>query len=150
MSIREILKILLTPDGKNSSVILSEKLGIPLTTIQRRRKRLEKQFLQTYRVLNLENLGWRRVDLLLATRNGKTKSVAKELLSYEQVTYAGRSIGQYTIDLRVEVIVKDNAELLDLLEKINAMDGVQDIIWSEIVEVMGQKRSIPSYIIDQL
>jgi len=147
---RELLKVLLNPNGRSSSVLLSKKLGIPKTTIQRRRKRLEKEFLQFSYSLNLEKFGWRRVDLLIATRYGKTSCVAKQLLSNEEVTYVGKSIGEHTIDLRAEIIIKDNAQLLDVLEKVKAMDGVNDTIWSEIVEVVGRKRSIPSKIIDQL
>ena len=147
---RELLKELLNPNGRSSSLILSKKLGIPKTTIQRRRKRLEKEYLQLSYSLNLEKFGWRRVDLLIATRYGKTSSVAKQLLSNEEVTYVGKSIGEHTIDLRAEIIIKDNAQLLDVLEKVKAMDGVNDTIWSEIVEVVGKKRSIPSKIIDQL
>jgi hypothetical protein len=66
------------------------------------------------------------------------------------VVYVGKSIGEHTIDLRVEIIVRDNSELLDILEKVKAMDGVNDVIWSEIVQVVGRKRSIPSRIIDML
>jgi hypothetical protein len=51
--------------------------------------------------------------------------------------------------LRVETIVKDNAILLDLLEKVKGMDGVNDVVWSEIVKIVGQKKSIPSAIIDK-
>jgi Lrp/AsnC family transcriptional regulator for asnA, asnC and gidA len=147
---RELLKALLNPNGRSSSMLLSKKLGIPKTTIQRRRKRLEKEFLQLSYSLNLEKFGWHRVDLLIATRYGKTSSVAKQLLSNEEVTYVGKSIGEHTIDLRAEIIIKDNSQLLDILEKVKAMDGVNDTIWSEIVEVVGRKRSIPSKIIDQL
>ena len=72
---REILKGILSPDGKHSSsTLLSKKLGIPQTTIQRRRTRLEKEFLESSYSLNLEKFGWRRVDLLIYTRNGKTDS----------------------------------------------------------------------------
>jgi DNA-binding Lrp family transcriptional regulator len=147
---RELLKVILNPNGRSSSMLLSKKLGIPKTTIQRRRKRLEKEFLHLSYSLNLEKFGWRRVDLLIATRFGKTNSVAKQLLSNEEVTYVGKSIGEHTIDLRAEIIIKDNSQLLDVLEKVKAMDGVNDTIWSEIVEVVGRKRSIPSKIIDQL
>ena len=66
------------------------------------------------------------------------------------MVYVGKSIGEHTIDLRVEIIVRDNAELLDILEKVKAMDGVSDVVWSEIVQVVGTKRSIPSRIIDML
>ena len=147
---REILKAILSPNGKYSSTYLSKKLGIPQTTIQRRRSRLEKEFLELSYSFNLEKFGWRRVDLLIYTRNGKTDSVAKQLLENEEVTYVGKSVGEHTIDLRVEIIVKDNAELLDILEKVKAMEGVQDTVWSEIVQVVGKKRSVPSRIIDSL
>lgn len=40
--------------------------------------------------------------------------------------------------------------LRDLLELIKAMDGVNDVVWSEIVSVIGRKKSIPSSIIDKL
>jgi DNA-binding Lrp family transcriptional regulator len=148
---RGILKVLLdTNDGKHSSMLLSRKLRVPLTTILRRRKRMEKDFLELSYSLNLKNFGWRRVDLLISTRNGKTDSVAKQLLSEDEVVYVGKSIGEHTIDLRAEIIVKDNAQLLDVLEKVKAMDGVNDTIWSEVIEVVGRKRSIPSRIIDRL
>jgi DNA-binding Lrp family transcriptional regulator len=148
---REILKAILSPNGKRSSAtFLSKNLGVPQTTIQRRRSRLEKEFLELSYSLNLEKFGWRRVDLLIYTRNGKTDSVAKQLLENEEVTYVGKSIGEHTIDLRVEIIVKDNAELLGILEKVKAMNGVQDTVWSEIVEVVGKKRSVPSRVIDSL
>ena len=71
-------------------------------------------------------------------------------MEIDEVTYMGKSIGEHTIDLRVETIVKDNVILLDLLENIKGMDGVNDVVWSEIVNVVGKKRSIPSSIIDQL
>lgn len=149
---KEILKVLLSPgDGiKHSSLLLAKKLGIPITTIQRRKKRLEEEFLTSSYTLNVERFGWRRVDLLIYTRNGKTDPVANKLLENEEVVYVGKSIGEHTIDLRVEIIVRDNAELLDILEKVKAMDGVNDVVWSEIVQVVGTKRSIPSRIIDML
>ena len=91
---KEILKVLLSPDNgiKRSSLLLAEKLRIPLTTIQRRKKRLEKDFLTSSYTLNLEKFGWRRVDLLIYTRNGKTDSVAYRLLENEEVVYVGKSI----------------------------------------------------------
>ena len=43
----------------------------------------------------------------------------------------------------VETIVKDNVILLDLLEKIKGMDGVNDVVWSEIVKLVGRKNLFP-------
>jgi len=62
----------------------------------------------------------------------------------------GKSIGQHTIDLRVETILEDNAEILRMMELLKATKGIKDVIWTEIVEVVGRKMSIPSQIVDRL
>jgi DNA-binding Lrp family transcriptional regulator len=148
---RKLLKILLLPNGDlKSSKSLSSKLGIPITTVRRRRKRLEGKFLKLHYVLDIEKFGWKRVDFFISIRNGMVNAVANKLLDSDEVTYVGKSIGEHTIDLRVETIVRDNASILDILEKIKAMDGVQDVVWSEIVSVVGKKISIPSSIIDKI
>lgn len=147
---KKILKVLLQPDGKNSSVNLERKLGIPRSTIQRRRRYLEREYLEFRYVLKLSSLGFRRVDLFIYTGGGGTGSVAKELMKRDEVVYVGSSVGEHTIDLRAEIIIRDNSELLDVLERVKAMPGVRDVVWSEIVQVLGRKLSIPSSIIDKL
>jgi DNA-binding Lrp family transcriptional regulator len=147
---KKILKILLEPSGKLSSVDLEKKLGIPRSTLQRRRRYLEQEFLEFRYVLKLERTGFRRVDLFIYTGGGTTDSIAKELLKRDEVVYVASSIGEHTIDLRAEIIVEDNSELLDILELVKGMPNVRDVIWSEIVEVLGRKQSVPSTIIDRL
>ena len=82
------------------------QLGIPATTVQRRRRMLEEEFLTVTYSIDLEKFGWRKVDFLLATERGKTTQVAGHLLKRDEVVYVGRSIGQQTIDLKVETVVK--------------------------------------------
>lgn len=148
---RNLLKILLQPNGDlKSTKSLSDKLRIPITTVRRRRKRLERSFLKLHYILDIEKFGWRRVDFFIAIKNGMVNAVANKLLDSDEVTYVGKSIGEHTIDLRVETIVKDNASVLDILEKIKAMEGVNDVVWSEIVSVVGKKISIPSSILDKI
>ena len=148
---RKLLKILLSPNGDlKSSKSLSAKLGIPITTVRRRRKRLESKFLKMHYILDIEKFGWKRVDFFISIRNGMVNAVANKLLTSDEVTYVAKSIGEHTIDLRVEAIVKDNGSILDLLEKIKAMEGVKDVVWSEIVNIVGRKISIPSSIIDRI
>lgn len=147
---KKMLKILLTPSARISSHMLATKLGIPRTTIQRRRNYLEKHFLEFTYSLKLSELGYRRVDLLIYTGGGDTIKIGNKLLEREEVVYVGRSIGEHTIDLRAEVIIKDNSQLLDLLEEVKAMPSVKDVIWSEIVKIVGKKRSVPSTILDTI
>jgi DNA-binding Lrp family transcriptional regulator len=147
---KNILKILLEPKGNVPSSELAQRLGIPRTTIERRRGFLEENYLSLAYSFDLRNLGYRRVDLLIYTGRGATQAIARELLKRDDVVSVGRSIGEHTIDLRAEVIIKDNSELLGLLEVVKAMNSVRDVIWSEVVDVMGAKRSVPSAIIDKL
>jgi DNA-binding Lrp family transcriptional regulator len=147
---RKLLKILLVPNGKISSKSIARKLGLPATTVQRHRRRLEKEVLtQTY-TLDLTKFGWHKVDFLIATESGKTGIVSKSLLNRDEVIYVGKSIGQHTIDLRVETILENNAEILRMMELLKATEGIKDVVWTEIVEVVGRKTSIPNQIIDKL
>jgi DNA-binding Lrp family transcriptional regulator len=147
---RQLLKILLAPDGKISSKSIASKLGLPATTVQRHRKRLEKDILTQSYELDVTKFGWHKVDFLIATESGKTGLIGKTLLKSDEVIYVGKSIGQQTIDLRVETILKDNSEILRMMELLKATDGIKDVVWTEIVEVVGRKTSIPSQIIDKL
>jgi hypothetical protein len=53
------------PNGDSkSSKSLSAKLGIPITTVRRRRKRLEDKFLKINYVLDISKFGWKRIDFL--------------------------------------------------------------------------------------
>src|SRR5215467_2231837 len=121
---RKLLKILLVPNGRISSKAIARKLGLPATTIQRRRSRLEEEVLTASYSLDLTKFGWHKVDFLIATENGKTGSIGKALLKREEVIFVGKSIGQHTIDLRVETILEDNGEILEMMELLKAMDGV--------------------------
>jgi DNA-binding Lrp family transcriptional regulator len=122
---KKILKILLNPSDRVSSHALAAKLGLPRTTIQRRRNFLEKHYLEFSYSLKLGELGYRRVDLLIYTGGGDTIRIAEKLLERDEVVYVGQSIGEHTIDLRAE-----------------------DVVWSEIVRIVGKKRSVPSSVID--
>lgn len=147
---RKLLKILLTPNGRISSKEIAKKLGIPATTVQRHRKRLERDFLRISYDIDLKKFGWHRVDFLVATEGGKTMSVGKELIKHEEVIRVGRSIGQQTIDLHVQTILADNGEILRMMEMLKSMPGIKDVIWSEVVEVVGIKTSVPGHVIDKL
>ena len=104
--------MLLSPNGNLNSSSISQELGIPITTIRRRRRRLVSEYLKVYNVLDIEKFGCRRVDFFISIKNKKTSSIANKLLEIDEVTYVGKSIGEHAIDLRVENIVKDNVIVL--------------------------------------
>jgi DNA-binding Lrp family transcriptional regulator len=136
---RKMLRLLLDSEGSIPTHEISEKLGIPLSTIQRRRKRLEADYLIKHYSLDPMKFGFRKIDLLIYTEGGGTVDIGRELLKREEVTSAVRTIGEHTIDLRIEVFVKDNGVLLNLLEDVKAMKGVRDVVWTEVIETIGRK-----------
>ena len=85
-----ILKEILSPNENKTTASISKKLEISMTTIQRRRKRLEKEFLEEDYTLLLNKFGWRRVDFFISTSDGKTDALANDLLSMNQVTAVGK------------------------------------------------------------
>ncbi len=147
---KQILRSLVSSRGRISSVELARKLEIPLTTIQRRRKRLESEFLEVAYSLKLEKLGWRNADLLISTSRGKASNIGKELLTHNSITRVCRSIGEHTIDLHAEIVFKDNTELLNVIERIKSLDGVKDVVWTEPVELLGKNMPVPDKVLEQL
>jgi DNA-binding Lrp family transcriptional regulator len=143
---RKMLRLLLDSRGNIPTHEMSVKLDVPLSTVQRRRKRLEDGYLIKHYSLDPLKFGFRQIDLLIYTEGGETMNIGKELLKREEVTYAARTIGEHTIDLRVEVFVKDSGVLLDLLENVKAMKGVRDVVWTEVIETIGRKNP-PNHIV---
>src|SRR6476659_6958888 len=96
-----ILKEILSPSENKTSGSISKKFNISMTTLQRRRKRLEKEFLEQDYTLLLNKFGWRSIYFFISTSGGKTDALANDLLAMNQVTAVGKSIGDHTIDLRL-------------------------------------------------
>jgi hypothetical protein len=118
--------------------------------VRKRRDLLEKQHLEYGYHMDMKGVGHRRLDFQIATHRGLTVPIAKSLLKMKEIVSVGRSIGRSSINLRSEIIIKDNGQLIDLLDRVRRLDGVKDVVWSEIVHVVGKKGSVPPEIIDAL
>lgn len=135
----KILGELLATNGEISTRKLSENVGISANTARVRRLKLTEEYLRITYALALERYGWRQATILVNTSKGRTKAIGEELLKYEQVVFVGRTIGQFNIDLKVDVLIRSNSELLELLEKVKTVDGVREVIWTEVIDVVGHK-----------
>ena len=96
---RKMLRLLLNSEGHIPTHELSRQLGIPLSTVQRRRKRLEETYLIKTYLLDPMKFGYRWIDLLIYTEGGETMNIGKELLRREEVTSAYRT-RSYALDRR--------------------------------------------------
>ncbi len=147
---RKILKALLERDGTLNTTALAERIGVPRSTVERRRRYLEANILRSYYHLDVTKLGFRRVDFLIETGSGFTRRIAKQLMRLPQVIAVAQTIGEHTIDLIAELIVRDNGEILSLSERVKAMRGVKDVTWTEVIEEERKNKTVPDYIIDEL
>ena len=148
---KKILKTLLSSTGEISSLTLSRELDIPLSTVQRRRKRLEADFLEASYSPKLEKLGWRVAMLFIHTEKGNTIGVGKEILLWKDSTVrVWRAIGAETTDIITEAIFKENKDLMDIIERVKAIKGVTNISWIELVSTLGKNDQCFESIIDKM
>jgi DNA-binding Lrp family transcriptional regulator len=134
---KKILKALLESAGSPSSIQLSRDLDIPITTVQRRRKRLEEEFISESYTLNYEKFAMRHVTFLVSFNAGNTLEFKKEILALQKVIALTRTFGDGA-DLKIEAILGTNQEFIELSEKIKALPGVQKVSWFESIESLGK------------
>ncbi|HYZ50551.1 MAG TPA: Lrp/AsnC family transcriptional regulator, partial [Nitrososphaeraceae archaeon] len=128
----------LVRDPTISSVSLANKLRIPLSTLQRRRARIENSILKRCYSFNFRAFGGRVGDLIINVEKGKSKEVAQFLLKRyrDNVTYCHTRINSEH-NVSAQVVYKDTQELHELLESVKTMDNVVSVQWSETVEMIG-------------
>ncbi|WP_415283105.1 Lrp/AsnC family transcriptional regulator [Candidatus Nitrososphaera sp. FF02] len=134
----KILKELVTNPYASSTDIAS-KFRVPLSTVQRRRARLEDTVLKKEYALDIRRLGWRVADLLIAVDKGNAEETAQKLLqtSKSNVIVASLRIGHPQIDVMAEVFYRDSQELHRLTETVKGMPHVTYVEWAEVVKVVG-------------
>jgi len=137
LNIKIVRALISNPDS--SSTDIAQKYGIPLSTIQRRRAKLEETVLKKAYSLDIAKLGWRTADLLISVEKGKAQETAEKLLESNKVNVIAASlrIGHPQVDIMADVFYKDSVELHSLTEKVKAMPYVTYVEWAEVVKVVG-------------
>src|SRR5918912_763499 len=125
-----------------SSLTLAKRLDIPLSTLQRRKIRIEKAILKKTYTLNYKAFGARVGDLIVNVDKGKSDEVAQSILK----KYKNNVVSCHTrIDLvhsvLAHVIYKNTEDLYYLIENIKAMEYVISLSWSEMVNMIGDNNS---------
>lgn len=144
-----ILARLCSSQGRTSSLLLSRDLGIPLSTIQRKRKRFESILVERYYSLKVDALGWRKANLFVSTTSGMAVTVGKNILEMnDMVTSVSRVLGENSSDLMVEIIFRTNMELASIIDTIKSKEGVKDVIWNENLGIIGKNNACYTKIID--
>src|ERR671932_369186 len=139
-NVRIISELLKNPTVSSSS--LAKKVHIPLSTLQRRRARIEKDILKKTYTFNYKSFGARVGDLIINVDKGRSDGVAQSILKKykNNVTYCHTRI-DLTHSVLAHIIYKDTEELYYLIENVKAMEYVNSLSWSETVKVIGDNDS---------
>jgi Lrp/AsnC family transcriptional regulator, regulator for asnA, asnC and gidA len=112
----------LQANGRESFRAIASRLGVSEATIRARYARLcGEDILQVVGVTNPLGLGFEQALVGVKTA-GSPEPVADEIASWIEADYVVVTAGQY--DLVVEVVATDRRELLELTNRMRALDGV--------------------------
>lgn len=126
---KNIIELLVANDNNAS---ISKKLDIPLTTIQRRtRKLFEKGLVSTKIELNYEKLGYKRGLLHIYLQKGLMDKIGKNVVQKRGILSVSVHLGNS--DLVALFAYRDSKDLLETIGEIKEIEGVERVLWSEEV-----------------
>jgi Lrp/AsnC family transcriptional regulator, regulator for asnA, asnC and gidA len=121
---------LLTFGHSNKQV--SDKLGVPLSTVQRRTRKLgEKELIVTRTEPNYEKLGFKRGLIHVYLSKGEIDSVGLKLSRMRGIISASVHVGNS--DLVGFFIYRTTKQLLRMTTDVKQIPGVEKVMWSEEV-----------------
>jgi Lrp/AsnC family transcriptional regulator for asnA, asnC and gidA len=113
----------LRQNGRAAFRRLAAELGTSEATVRNRFARLvEGNVLQVTAVTNPMALGYDATAMLGLSVSGPPEEVADELARWEEAVYVVVVAGRF--DLLVELVAHDRRHLLELMNRIRALDGV--------------------------
>jgi Lrp/AsnC family transcriptional regulator for asnA, asnC and gidA len=116
----------LQEDGRRPYTQIAPAVGLSEAAVRQRVQRLvDGGVIQIVGVTDPTMIGFGRQAMIGLNVEGDTRTVADALADMHEVVYVVLTAGSF--DLLIEVVVKDDAELLALLnDKIRAIAGVRD------------------------
>jgi DNA-binding Lrp family transcriptional regulator len=147
-----------------TSLNISKKLKLPLSTVQRRRTAIERSSIvrKSYE-LDAGQFGWRTADILITVEKGDCVEIANRLLTENlgiglssdiskvinnknsntwdgpRVIKTSLRIGDPIVNVVARVIYKSSAELFHIIQRIKKMPNITRVEWSEIIKVVGKE-----------
>jgi len=118
--------------SNRSNTEISRILKIPLSTVQRRTRRLlESGIIFTRCVIDYKRFGFKVGLLHIYMKNGDSSQVAEKIAHIEGILSVSLHIGNS--DIVAGYAVRNSGGLLELMAKIKGLSDVNKIVWSEEV-----------------
>jgi Lrp/AsnC family transcriptional regulator, regulator for asnA, asnC and gidA len=139
---KKIIELLIS-NHNNASI--SKKLHIPLSTIQRRtRKLFENRLVSTKIELNYEKLGYKRGLLHIYLQKGLMKKIGQIVV--EKIGMLSVSVHVGNSDLVALFVYRDSKDLLETINEIKQIEGVERVMWSEEVYFISSSQTSKLFI----
>lgn len=120
---------------------ISKRLGVPLSTVQRRTRQLIAGGLISVKVeLNHYDMGVKKGMLHIYLNNGDHEELARKISTLDTVNSVDVHIGNS--DLVANTLYKDNGQLLQTISNIKHLEGVDRVVWSEEVYSIQNEKNI--------
>ncbi|HEX6068065.1 MAG TPA: Lrp/AsnC family transcriptional regulator [Nitrososphaera sp.] len=113
-----------------SSTEIAQKMKRPLTTVQRRSKRLiDKGYVVGVIHINFKKFGLRRGLLHFKCKTTEMQEAVEKIAAIKGVESASGYLG--SLDIIANVVYADSTEVLSIIRKARDMNLVTDVTWSE-------------------
>jgi DNA-binding Lrp family transcriptional regulator len=120
---------------------IATRLKVPLSTIQRRTKKLMESGMISMRAeVNLERLGVKKGMIHVYLRDGNIDQITRKVCTINTIDSVEIHIGNS--DLIANMLYKDNKQLLQIIADIKKIESVDRILWSEQVYNIKSNNSI--------
>lgn len=127
----------------NTNRQMATKLAKPLSTIQRRTKRLVRMgWIKPTFEIDYSKLGLKKGLLHIYLNNGDVQSIAEQTSRMPGVLSVTMYIGNS--DVVAEYVSRNGAELLELTVQVKKLQHVEKVVWSEEVVAIPGRNSIMS------
>ena len=130
---------LLQKNGRMSNTEIAKQTGVSETTVRYRLQRLTKEdYIQIVAMVNPLRLGFGIEGIIRIKADIKAiDRIAERLKAIDALYFVARSMGAYDFD--AEYFVKSSTELKELIDTINAMQGVTDTDVSTVLDYVKER-----------
>jgi Lrp/AsnC family transcriptional regulator for asnA, asnC and gidA len=113
----------LQEDGRRPYASIGKAVGLSEAAVRQRVQRLlDAGVMQIVAVTDPLQLGFPRQAMIGLRTDGDLETVADRLAGFEEIDYVVITAGSF--DLLVEVVCRNDAHLLEILQKLRAVEGV--------------------------
>ena len=113
----------LQEDGRRPYATIGKAVGLSEAAVRQRVQRLlDAGVMQIVAVTDPLQLGFPRQAMIGLRTDGDLESVADRLAGFEEIDYVVITAGSF--DLLAEVVCRNDAHLLEILQKLRAVEGV--------------------------